>query len=164
MNPELKICKPSLVTAFNDNAIWADPRVIAKTNCYAYALNCPDMGIAVPGQLTVAEPKIHLDTVTVEDFRALLTQKDGLVEISREDALSGKFHAIALRIDYLRDCHFYRRDPIGIWSYKNGDREISRFDEKGSIIDDPQEITDRHYTQFGGYYAIPEGGILYLPR
>ncbi|HTK83494.1 MAG TPA: hypothetical protein VL625_00275 [Patescibacteria group bacterium] len=163
MDPALKICRPSLVTAFNDNAIWGDPRA-RKANCYAYALNCPDMGTAVPGQLTIAEPKISLETVTVPDFRELLTKKDGLVEISREDALSGKFHAIALRIAFHEDCHFYRRDPIGIWSYKNGDREISRFDEQGGMIDDPQEITDRRYTQFGGYYAIPEGGILYLPR
>jgi hypothetical protein len=162
MDPALKLCLPSLRTAFN-NAMWADPRIIRGTNCYAYALNCPEMGPAVPGQLTVAEPRISKSTITIEDFREFL-KRDGLLEITEEEALSGKFHAVALRISYHDDCHFYRRDPVGVWSYKNGDREISRFDDKDKIIDNPRAAADRRYPQFGGYYAVPEGGIPYMPR
>lgn len=162
MDPALKLCLPSLRTAFNV-AVWTDPRVMRHTNCYAYALNCPEMGIAVPGQLTADDPKISKSAVTVEDFREFLKQ-DGLVEISEEQALSGEFHAVALRISYHDDCHFYRRDPVGVWSYKNGDMELSRFDDNNATIENPRTAADRRYPQFGGYYAVPEGGILYRPR
>ena len=163
MDPALKLCLPTLRTAFN-NAMWFDPGIMRQTNCYAYALNCPQMGLAVPGQLTAADPKISKSKITVEDFHEFLVKKDKLVEITEEEALSGKFHAIALRISYHEDCHFYRRDPVGVWSYKNGDREISRFDDKDKMIDNPRTAADRRFPQFGGYYAIPEGGILYLPK
>jgi hypothetical protein len=163
MDPALKICYPTLTVAFNDNAMWADPRVIKQTNCYAYALNCPEMGIAVPGQLTVADPKVKMDSITVEDFRAFVKQ-DKLIELTEEQALSGQFHAIAMRISYHDDCHFYRRDPVGIWSYKDGDMGISRFDGNDQFIDNPRTAADRRFPQFGGYYAIPDEGIPYLPK
>ena len=57
-----------------------------------------------------------------------------------------------------------RRDPIGVWSYKNGDREISRFDDNDSMIENPRTAADRRFPQFGGYYAIPAEGIQYLPK
>ena len=132
-----------------------------QTNCYAYALNCPEAGWAIPGQLAGhrrnAPANMH---VSVRTIRNRLV-KDGLIAISEQQALSGKFHAIAVVITSNRDCHFYRRDIDGTWSDKGGRDMAAR---NPTITIPSRDALNQKHLKFGGYYAVPPHGIQYRPR
>ncbi len=155
------ICTPSLKISFNHHS-WE--RVLTLTNCYAYALQCPQMGWAQPGQLMaprivrMTQPEILLENLKPRILR------DGLLEITREQAMSGNFHAIALRLCPGRDYHFLVRNWDGFWTHKLGDAPPHAMDSEGQSIRNPEMGELYHYGQFGGYYAIPDEGISYVPR
>jgi hypothetical protein len=147
--------------AFNGAAWNAHEYLQRQTNCYAYALNCPEAGWAIPGQLAStkrnAPENIHVSVRTIRNR----LMKDGLISITEEQALSGKFHAIALVIAPNRDCHFYRRDPDGTWSHKDS---IDLAARNPTITVPSRDALDQKYLKFGGYYAVPPNGVQYRQR
>ena len=54
------------------------------------------------------------------------------------------------RLDY----HWYRQDSDGLWSHKRGTTSITRLDNSGDLIVDPQTADRDFYTEFLGYYAV----------
>jgi hypothetical protein len=156
-NPALKL--PGISTTFSD-AVWQR----GKTNCYAYALDCPSAGWAVPGRLLrKRENSIPDRLITVSNMQSLL-KRDGLIEISEEEALKGKFHTVACAIGEKFSCgkdfHFYRKDPDGRWSHKTG----PYVPKKVSEVDKYFIEHFSRYNIFVGYFAVPENGIIYIPR
>ncbi len=161
----LLVLKPSLHMRFNQ-AYWGDSAVQCTTNCYAYAINCPDAGMAAPGLLqSMDQDSAYPEAfVTTENVQSFLADGDGLEPITEEDALSGKFHAVALKIWPGKDYHFFRYDQAtGLWSHKLSNRPISNLDDAGQTIKNPRLARSNNYTEFGGYFKIPEQGIFYAP-
>ena len=66
------------------------------------------------------------------------------------------------------DYHFYRYHPEGFWSHKPGfNYPITNKDSKGELIMDPSnyvfKLGDFTYSNFIGYFMVPENGILLNP-
>lgn len=154
------LCLPSaLKTSFNESA-WSNP-YCARFNCYAYALNIPKAGRAHPGRL-LSEISAGFPTTRFSMIRRL--REDGLHEISEKEALGGSFHAIAAHINN-DDFHFFRRDSNGLWSEKMGEKYPVQTAGYGrQAITNPRLAENPVYDIFCGYFAIPDEGILYLPR
>ena len=63
--------------------------------------------------------------------------------------------------------HFYKQDPDGFWSHKDGATDAKRYDADGKLILDPQKA-NRHYKgkkidgevvnykDFCGYFCVPK--------
>lgn len=166
--PIIKRHKPGLITAFSF-AIWNAPDIVERTNCLTYALGEPEMGRAVPGALT--DPTILTMgplELTKENLRRLML-KDGLLEITGKEALSRKFHAIALRFQPYQNFHALRyawdKQNDGHWLHKPGRTPLIRTDDDShSLIRNPETAALRRFPEFVGYFAIPVDGILYAPR
>ena len=161
MDPFIKILTPSLPLTFNA-AVWYAPSVNKSTNCYSYALNCPEAGRRNPGHLSTMRSEIEYK-VSITSLREKL-MSDGLIEISGHNAFSGEFHTVALRVQPGTDYHFLRLDNNGYWSHKNG-HYVSYKDGSGEFIKDPRKAILRGgYSDFGGFFAIPKEGILFRPQ
>lgn len=160
----LKRCLPSLRMSFNQEA-WLRSRCCLETNCYAYALNAPETGPAIPGFLKQEGYRYITDfKINGPDIRKRLIQ-DGLRPIFEDEAQSGDCHAIALVLSEGNDFHFYRRDnDTGLWSHKRGRRLPENTDEDGKPIEDPRHASGLIYKEFGGFFAIPAEGIPFRPR
>jgi hypothetical protein len=155
----LLVCRPSLKLAF-DPAAWDDHQ--QTTNCLTYALNCPNMGWMRPGGLRDHYRKaIPKDELSVTTLRTRLLED--LIEITRDEALSSRFHVIAMLAKPGEDVHFLRRESDGLWSHKLGDWRPHCLDSEHYKIHDPEKAVVYHYGQFGGYFTIPPEGILYKP-
>lgn len=142
---------------------WLNAGIAARTNCYAYALNCPDTGTAYPGRLSEYFYSNIDGPITSQNIARLL-KKDGLIEISKYDALNSGGHVIAVRIDEGSDFHMIRRDKKLKWSWKGVGRRPFFQDLNGQTIRNPEDAYFPDHPDFLGYYRIPYGGILYVPR
>lgn len=161
---ELKRCLPSLRLSFNREA-WHRSTFCTLTNCYAYALNAPETGPAIPGFLK-AEGYRYITDIKINgpELRKRLMD-DGLRPVFEDEAMSGDCHAIALVLSEGNDFHFYRRDhDTGHWSHKHGRRLPENLDEDGNPILNPRHASSLLYKEFGGFFALPAEGILYRPR
>lgn len=164
----LNLCLPTARLSFNP-AAWDDDLILkAHTNCLTYALNCPEMDHARIGELR--QPQ-HLPRLSAPFDAARLKnelEKEGLREISERDAVTHKGHVIALLISPTYDYHFLRRDDNGAWSHKRVNAAPRQTDSNGTIIRNPRDAFIKvngfaPYDQFGGYFAVPENGILFKP-
>lgn len=52
----------------------------------------------------------------------------------------------------------------GLWSRKIGDNPPQCVDERNNLIVSPERAYFYGIRTFGGYYAISEDGILYVPQ
>ncbi len=144
---------------FPKSGVWCEGDARHIANCYAYALNQPRLGKAVPGQLCETDPSgLRPEDYNEENFKALL-EKDGLIEIKPPDTPDDydceNYHMIAVvagmkaRDGRHPDFHFYRRDCDGSWSHKEGDEGApSDIDDHGGPILDPQFIDRPKYEKF----------------
>jgi hypothetical protein len=164
-NPKpLVILKPSLSMSFNQADIWDSHWVQTRTNCYAYALNCPQVGWARPSQLINQRNHCYNERLITPDNIKNFLLKEGLEEISEYEALSGTFHAVAVKIKDKKDYHFFRHDQAdGLWSHKDGGNYPKQHDVDRMIIKNPRKA-QVPYPSFVGYFAVPEEGILYRQR
>ncbi|MCC6598212.1 MAG: hypothetical protein IT559_05445 [Alphaproteobacteria bacterium] len=172
----MKKHEPSLNLQFNfyaPNLSWEDMIDKKRSNCFAYSLNLPQSGWAIPGKLQQKYTRIAFGPkITKEHISNNLTE-DGLEEISATEALSGKFHAIACLLKPYTphasfksaDFHFLRLDhKTGTWSHKPGPASPANTDENDQIITNPEKAHFFFYDQFCGFFAIPDEGISYMPQ
>lgn len=166
LDPDMReICHPKLNRAFNGAAWSAYSKIQDNTNCYCYALGFPDMGSAQPGDLIYSD-EFYVDAgegfscFTEQDVRDRV-ERDGLIMISEQEALSGNVHAIAMTVASDDDFHFFLRDADGTWSDKMGRHAVKQ--NLGIIVPSKQAVNNR-YRNFGGYFKIPAQGIEYTPR
>lgn len=70
---------------------------------------------------------------------------------------------IALVVDKGEDYHYYRQDPDGMWSHKDGSNKVKRYDALKMPIANPQFASrdyqwtgsDLNYEDFCGFYCVP---------
>ena len=161
---------------------WNNPFIGPGNNCYAYACDDPsdwrmnDCDFPQPGSTAGATP-CDRSEFSVELLRQRAIS-DGLAPVphGREDhAPPDGFYKVALFVDPGRDYHWYRQDDNGTWSHKLGDGPVMNVDGAGNTITDPRTASHNYenhfdpatgrpiggynYTQFGGFFYVPEGGI-----
>lgn len=79
---------------------------------------------------------------------------------------------IAMVVHPGEDYHFYRQDPDGWWSHKDGANPVKRYDAEGKPIWDPRtaarDFRPRgsflNYTDFCGYWCAPRRRTIRLAR
>jgi hypothetical protein len=79
---------------------------------------------------------------------------------------------IAMVVHPGEDYHFYREDPDGHWSHKDGSNEVKRFDAEGQPIVNPQTAARDYrprgsflnYEDFCGFYCVPRNEQVHLAR
>ncbi|MCQ2426996.1 MAG: RICIN domain-containing protein [Clostridia bacterium] len=59
------------------------------------------------------------------------------------------------------DYHWYKQDSDGLWSHKQGQLPVSRYDISGHLIIDPQTAERGGYQTFVGYFALTPWNIIY---
>lgn len=77
---------------------------------------------------------------------------------------------IALVVDPGEDYHFYRLDPDGFWSHKDGSNKVKRFDALRRRIFNPATAardyrwqgSDLNYSDFCGFYCAPRNHPILL--
>ena len=127
-------------------------------NCYTYSLNLRDKSWAHPGQLKWAIPWPMRDKSLCPEPVAQSLQKDGLVPVS--DFEDGA-HIIAAFLALQQGPHFYRRHSDGTWSHKLGTTPPMANDFSGAVIHCPLQSDLGAFTEFVGFYKVPESGIEY---
>ncbi len=183
---KLKWHLPSLNLQFNhfaEGVKWerATSQNRSEPNCYTYALNLPDSLSLNPGELANKDFSLIHSDIMPPTIHALL-EEDGLERISARKAFSGDVHAVACRLRpyataqrilenlgytgiALPDYHFLRLDhQSGKWSHQYGIYPPQNTDDRGAIISNPKEGRFIWHPEFLGYYALPENGILYIPK
>lgn len=146
--------------------LWEDVRL--RANCYSYALNLVNHGKGWPGQLLWRTEKDYDDVdCTPEILREKLIS-DGLQPIEVSDVGAKKGHVVAAFMEACDskspDFHFFRRDRNGRWSHKPGKGAVRDTDFSGQRIKDIGSADTGTYTEFLGYFQVPESGIYYSAR
>jgi len=70
---------------------------------------------------------------------------------------------IAMVVHPGEDYHFYRQDPDGYWSHKDGSNDVKRYDAEGKMIWNPQTAARDYrpngsflnYKDFCGFWCAP---------
>lgn len=79
---------------------------------------------------------------------------------------------IAMVVHPGEDYHFYREDPDGFWSHKDGANKVKRFDAEGLPIWNPETAARNYrprgsflnYKDFCGFYCAPRRRTVRLSR
>ena len=162
----------------------ADPYVQNSHNCYAYAMDFYDPGLArrckslltnsgrktcyamrpKPGKASRTHQHLprHYRMTCPKMMDGVLGDVPGAFEASRDVQCPSNHYKIAFAVDPHRTYHFYRQDADGGWSHKDAWRPVTRLDARGQRIDDPAEA-DREYSHanlsdFCGYVCVPSQG------
>lgn len=159
---------------------WNHWDLLAGNNCYAYA--CDDLDPHRRDVDDFPQPgnTAGLESADRADYSAPLLRRraieDGLIPAppGREDAPPAGFYCVALFVAPGEDYHWYRQDADGYWSHKLADGPVQNVDADGRPIADPRaagqnyenrirqsngEMGGYNYSQFGGFFYVPQGGI-----
>jgi len=168
---------------------WNQDEAIYKSmNCYAYAFDFRDPKLvgkcrqnnnqdcrqffpqpgALNGNRDALNASERRNCAVVEHLMKL-----DVPEIKKTD-----FHSkcppghskIALVVDPGEDYHFYRQDPDGYWSHKDGSNKVKNFDSlrrrifnpAGAIRDMRWQGSDLNYSDFCGFYCVPRNHPILL--
>jgi hypothetical protein len=156
------VITPTLPSQFS-RAAWRHSDILKISNCYAFALGDTRIGWGIPGQLDYAGGVYvpEYDYLTSHNLRRGI-MKDGLVEITRGEALSGEFHAVALRVAHRKGFHVYRFGPDELWHHKDGKDLPAAVDADGMPVTDPENVTSP-WEEFGGFFAV-KTAIPFVPQ
>jgi hypothetical protein len=138
---------------------WNNDAVQRSTNCYAYAADDAkghQRGEKqVPGAAHGRELQMRFDSGEVERLAAL----DGMIPLGRRPELREGHYLVALALDPGMDFHWYRLGKDGLWSHKMGHDVATDRDENRRPITDPELCNRGRYSEFWGYFLVPEGGL-----
>ncbi|MBQ3214728.1 MAG: hypothetical protein IJB11_01270, partial [Oscillospiraceae bacterium] len=86
--------------------------------------------------------------------------------IGRNEACPSGTYKVALVIapttaNGTPDYHWYRQDPSGLWSHKQGTTQIKQVDNSEHFITDPEIANRGSYSIFVGYFAVTPWEKLY---
>lgn len=138
-------------------------------NCYAYALNnqvypkTNELWFQQPGEYSnnwvndfTDEAKMR--AAVANDF-AKYNENFGtnlvFQPIGKYEACPAGSYKVAL-VAYSDnwDYHWYRQDSDGYWSHKPGGTAVTRYDNSGNLIIDPETADRGGYDLFLGFYAV----------
>ncbi|MBF0442077.1 MAG: hypothetical protein HQK54_09245 [Oligoflexales bacterium] len=159
--------------------LWNDnPKILAKTNCYAYALNLvrdPVTQRPIPLQNGVFALQPGQLAGKMIDKNTAFKDPEGkeIIAAAKADAkaISGTFESVdataaapsdtykvALAIDPGKGYHWYRQNPDGTWSHKIGPIEVMDIDASNAKILDPRKANriygESGYSWFVGFFAV----------
>jgi hypothetical protein len=169
---------PSLGMTFNA-AAWRVTQAANATNCYAHALNAPQIGYRQLGTLKTGKRKQKPRLRDFIDVRFLhdLALDDGLVEVVGPPFDPERQHIMALfgklaarNGKKSADFHFMRLNRNHVWSEKKGSDGVFNVDLylqplTTERLRDHYESSARLFcakaqTVFAGYFQVPECGIV----
>lgn len=139
-------------------------------NCYAYALNNqvnPETNelwfMQQPGEYSgnrvydfTNEAKMRAAVASDfakynEDFKTnLVFQPIGKYDVCP----AGTYKVALVAYSDNQDYHWYRQDADGYWSHKPGRTAVTRYDNSGNLIVDPETADRGRYDLFLGFYAV----------
>lgn len=138
-------------------------------NCYAYALNnqvrpgTNELWFQQPGEYannwaTDFTNEAEMRAAVASDF-AKYNEEFGtnlvFQPIGKYDVCPAGTYKVAL-VAYSDnwDYHWYRQDADGYWSHKPGGTAVTRYDNSGNLIIDPETADRGGYDLFLGFYAV----------
>ena len=152
-------------------------------NCYTYALNKIDPRLTAECERIKCEMKNHLkpqpgyyageqrvDDKSKYSCDLVMDRvfKDNPKFIKKDNMKCPKgYYSAALAVHPGLTYHFYKQDPDGFWSHKDGATDAKRYDADENFILDPKKA-NRHYKgkkidgqvvnykDFCGYFCVPK--------
>ncbi len=135
---------------------WNNPSWVKLNNCYNYASNSRTNTFAQPGR--AHGQKFLMNCTSVRDAAFA----DGVLDDSLESIMGQNYH-VALVIWPGQDYHWYTYHDEGFWGHKPGGTPARNWDAQDRIINPrgspnltPYNCNRGPYTQFCGFYYIPE--------
>ncbi|HAU29663.1 MAG TPA: hypothetical protein DCW68_06100 [Rhodospirillaceae bacterium] len=143
--------------------------------CYAYAVDCRNLPVAPPQpggrgglsrkayfQLTFPQLRhcIGIDKLSWTPFPRPRT---GFYLVALASAEPLTLWPGTSRETEVLSVHWYRQDADGFWSHKPGKNPPTREDGAGMTIRDPRNCDRGRFTQFHGYFYVPQGGLCVAP-
>jgi hypothetical protein len=131
---------------------WNDPSYISRNNCYNYASNKRTNTFAQPGRGSG-----HMYTAITCPAVTAAAMSDGLHH--RFDCFPDTEKPrwlVALVVGPNYDYHWYRKQQEGFWGHKPGGTAARNYDNNGVIITNPETCARGPYTQFCGYFYVPQ--------
>lgn len=138
-------------------------------NCYAYALNnqvypeTNQLWFQQPGEYannraTDFTNEAQMRAAVASDFAKyneefgtnLVFQPIGKYDVCPAGTYKVALVAYSNNLDY----HWYRQDADGYWSHKPGTTALTRYDNSGNLIIDPETADRGGYDLFLGFYAV----------
>ncbi len=150
-------------------SLW-NGKTQSYNNCYAYALNnqvYPGTNnlwlMQQPGEYannwaTNFTNEAEMRAAVASDFAKynedfgtnLVFQPIGKYDVCPAGTYKVALVAYSNNLDY----HWYRQDADGYWSHKPGRTAVTRYDNSGNLIVDPETADRGGYDLFLGFYAV----------
>lgn len=150
--------------------LWTGDEITYRTAGWAYALNCPEIGRSMPGDL-ITNKETDNDRPTSTNFNNVMSY-DGLFALERQHLPDTNEHAVAIRygrdpVTHRLEYIALRRDSNGLWSFMRHQKKMGcrralkprQTDFQNALIHDPETADFGQLSAFGGYAAIPYAGI-----
>jgi hypothetical protein len=175
-------CKSSPLTNYEPDYI---PGVLNKMqeyvdthNCLSYALRgnkvnkelmaqCKDVSdcdanFEQPGAASGKRKAMRNESLRTCPVVEKLTKSDlsgDFIKSTFYDKCSTGMSKVALVVDKGTDYHWYRQNPDGLWSHKDGSNPVKNFDAKKRKIFNPKQASrdygkDLNYEDFCGFYCV----------
>jgi len=157
-------------------SLWNSPPIQTSTNCYAYTANNPYGHPANPlndPNNFKPQPGVqcgHPFTEATCKAVGTAAQCDGMIPAPNPPVPRVGYYPVALVMDPGVDYHWYRQDSNGFWSHKPGHDLATNVDASGNPITNPEtanrdysSTSGVNYSQFCGYYYVPQTGIITGP-
>jgi len=166
-----------------------DPTIQEAHNCWDYSLDIVDADQLhqCDGKGPSCVPQFHQpggtkglsDALTERRGRTCkmvkyLMRKDvpELTPTTFQNRCPADTSKIALVVHPGEDYHFYREDPDGFWSHKDGSNKVKRHDAEGKPIWNPKTAARDYrprghflnYKDFCGFYCAPRRKTIKLAR
>jgi len=169
--------------------VWNNDEATYKSmNCYAYAFDFRNPSLidecrrnngkdcrkyfpqpgALNGDRDALDASARRNCRVVE--RLMKADVPDIVNSSFQDKCPPGTSKIGLVVDPGEDYHFYRLDPDGFWSHKDGSNKVKRFDALRRRIFNPEgasrdyrwQGSDLNYQDFCGFYCVPRNHPILL--
>jgi hypothetical protein len=130
----------------------SDAQACLANNCYNHATK-PTNTFAQPGRGGGLE---SIDEIELNDV-VERAKKDGLVSVTKKEALTTSDNNYAALVVGNRDFHWYRKETDGLWTHKPGVDPVTDEDANGASIFDPSKAAwGPNYNEFGGFFRVPK--------
>ena len=156
--------------------IWNNSNNIKRShNCYAYFLNDINKQLMnvydnteedkikylnpQPGHYCGMVKRVILSETTCDNIiERVLCDNDNIKVINSNNDnfdCGPNYYKGALAVNKGKMYHFYREDENGMWSHKDGGRDVTNLDYSGNKIDDPKYSDRGQYDEFCSYFCVP---------
>ena len=170
-----KKVKETYKPIYQPNTWNNDTNIKGSHNCYSYFLNDINNDLKniyekevkyrnilnpQPGHYCGMTKRVNLNETSCDNINErVLCDNNNIKIINTNDDnfdCGPNHYKGALAIDEGKMYHFYREDEGGMWSHKDGGKEVTNLDYSGNKISDPKFSNRGRYDKFCNYYCIPK--------